>query len=127
MARTRRKTGETIDTQVMVADVYKEIEDNYRDANLSKIAKKYDVSLAYVSECVRVESGKTFKQLLQKKRMDVAAQKLRKTKWTIKRIIDDIGYENTSYFYQVFRAHFGMNPSEYRKMPLKPGRKPKDK
>ena len=29
-------------------------------------------------------------------------------------IIAQVGYENTSYFYRLFRAHYGQSPREYR-------------
>ena len=55
----------------------KEITQNYREASLSNVARSYGVSLAYVSECVRAQTGKTYKELLQKHRMETAARLLR--------------------------------------------------
>ena len=39
----------------------------------------YGVSLAYVSECVRAQTGRTYKELLQKHRMETAARLLRRS------------------------------------------------
>lgn len=91
-----------------------EIASNYREANLSRVAREYDVSLAYVSECVRVQTGKTYKQLLQKHRLETAARLLRRSDWSIQRIIAYVGYENTSYFYRLFHDYYGVSPREYR-------------
>ena len=49
-----------------------EITKNYREASLSNVARSYGVSLAYVSECVRAQTGRTYKELLQKHRMETA-------------------------------------------------------
>lgn len=120
-----RGRSEIIDRKAMVESALREIESNYRDANLSHVADEYNVSLAYVSECVRVETGKTYKELLQKKRMEVAARQLRKTNMNIQQIIANVGYQNTSYFYHLFKQHYGVGPREYRVTPRKPGRIPK--
>ena len=32
-------------------------------------------------------------------------------------IIESVGYDNTSYFYRIFREKYGMSPKEYRRKP----------
>ena len=64
--------------------------------------------------CVRAETGRTYKELLQKHRLELAARLLRRSDMTIQQIIAQVGYENTSYFYRLFRAHYGQSPREYR-------------
>lgn len=103
-----------VSRDAVVQAALKEITSNYRRANLSSVAQKFGVSLAYVSECVRAQTGKTYKELLQKHRIEIAARQLRRTDWTIQRIITYVGYENTSYFYRLFRERYGCSPREYR-------------
>ena len=91
-----------------------EITKNYREASLSNVARSYGVSLAYVSECVRAQTGRTYKELLQKHRMETAARLLRRSDWNIQQIITYVGYENTSYFYRLFHERYGQSPREYR-------------
>ena len=74
----------------------------------------YGVSLAYVSECVRAQTGRTYKELLQKHRMETAARLLRRSDLNIQQIIAQVGYENTSYFYRLFHERYGLSPREYR-------------
>ena len=104
----------TVNKEALVRAALDEIANNYREANLSNVAQAYQVSLAYVSECVRAETGKTYKELLQKHRLETAARLLRRSDMTIQQIIAQVGYENTSYFYRLFRAHYGQSPREYR-------------
>ncbi len=89
---------------------------NYREASLSNVARAYGVSLAYVSECVRAQTGKTYKELLQKHRMETAARLLRRSDLNIQQIIAQVGYENTSYFYRLFHERYGLSPREYRQV-----------
>ena len=77
--------------------------------------RAYGVSLAYVSECVRAQTGRTYKELLQKHRMETAARLLRRSDLNIQQIIAQVGYENTSYFYRLFHERYGQSPREYRR------------
>ena len=90
--------GETVSREALVQAALQELTQNYRAASLSNVARTYGVSLAYVSECVRTQTGKTYKELLQKHRMETAARLLRRSDLNIQQIITQVGYENTSYF-----------------------------
>ena len=98
-----------------VLSALREIEENYRTADLTRLAGELHVSLPYLSAAVHRATGRTFKELLLEKRLSKAAQLLRETRLTTQDIILAGGYENTSYFYRVFRARFGVTPKEYRR------------
>ena len=100
----------------LVRAALQEITQNYREASLSNVARAYGVSLAYVSECVRAQTGKTYKELLQRHRMETAARLLRRSDLNIQQIIAQVGYENTSYFYRLFHERYGLSPREYRQV-----------
>ena len=107
--------GEAVSREALVQAALQEITQNYREASLSNVARSYGVSLAYVSECVRAQTGKTYKELLQKHRMETAARLLRRSDLNIQQIITQVGYENTSYFYRLFHERYGQSPREYRR------------
>lgn len=65
--------GAAVSREELVQAALDEITKNYREASLSNVARSYGVSLAYVSECVRAQTGRTYKELLQKHRMETAA------------------------------------------------------
>ena len=106
--------GGTVSREALVQAAMKEITQNYREAILSNVAREYGVSLAYVSECVRAQTGKTYKELLQKHRVETAARLLRRSDLNIQQIISMVGYENTSYFYRLFHERYSLSPREYR-------------
>ena len=105
---------EAVSRDALVQAALQEINQNYREASLSNVARAYGVSLAYVSECVRAQTGRTYKELLQKHRMETAARLLRRSDLNIQQIIAQVGYENTSYFYRLFHERYGLSPREYR-------------
>ena len=49
--------AEMVSREALVQAALKEITQNYREASLSNVARAYGVSLAYVSECVRAQTG----------------------------------------------------------------------
>lgn len=91
-----------------------EVEENYATASLTQVAARQKVSDAYVSARVKEETGSTFTQLLQQKRLARAAQLLHESPLPVESIIEAVGYGNTSYFYRLFRQSFGITPKEYR-------------
>ena len=103
---------EAVSRDALVQAALQEITQN--EASLSNVARAYGVSLAYVSECVRTQTGRTYKELLQKHRMETAARLLRRSDLNIQQIIAQVGYENTSYFYRLFHERYGLSPREYR-------------
>ena len=108
--------AEMVSREALVQAALKEITQNYREASLSNVARAYGVSLAYVSECVRAQTGRTYKELLQRHRMETAARLLRRSDLNIQQIIAQVGYENTSYFYRLFHERYGLSPREYRQV-----------
>lgn len=101
-------------TNTIVVSALKEIEENYAAASLTAVAKRNNVTSAYVSRIVREKTGKTFKELLKEKRLAKAAALLKSTSIPIGDIILIVGYENTSYFYKIFFEKYNMSPKEFR-------------
>ena len=106
--------GETVSREALVQAAWKEITQNSFVPGFAAALIAYGVSLAYVSECVRAQTGRTYKELLQKHRMETAARLLRRSDMNIQQIITLVGYENTSYFYRLFHERYGLSPREYR-------------
>ena len=101
-------------THGLVMEALREIEENYRCANLSLVAERFGVSLAYLSQLIRKTTGSSFKMLLKEKRLAKAAQLLRSTSLTVAEIILAVGYDNSSYFYRIFSEKYRCVPKDYR-------------
>ena len=100
------------DQAVMEALAY--IQSNYRTASLTALANQMNLPDYALSKLIKTETGSTFKELLQQKRLHQAARLIRETDLPVSDVITLVGYENTSYFYRVFREEFGLTPREYR-------------
>ena len=94
----------------------REIEENYRSANLSALAARLGCSLSYLSRAVKKATGCSYALLLQQKRMEKAAALLQQSSLTVSEVMQAVGYHNSSHFYHLFEDMFHVSPRTYRKM-----------
>lgn len=87
----------------------------YKDMSLLKAAEHFHFHPNYLSNLVKKEFGKNFKDLLIDIRMVEAGRMLRTTNKKISDIMQNVGYLNESYFYRQFKNKYKVTPFEYRK------------
>ena len=90
------------------------IDNYYTEATLAEFARENQMDVYTISRIIKKQTGKTFKSLLENKRMSQACFLLKNTNLSIEEISYNIGYENLSFFYKLFRRLQGMSPREYR-------------
>ncbi|MBS5079608.1 MAG: AraC family transcriptional regulator [Clostridiales bacterium] len=100
---------------LFIMQVLKYIEENYKVATLSEIAGEMNQSVSNMSKQIKHATGRTFKELLQEKRLSQAEHLIRDTTIPITDIIYLVGYDNTSYFHRIFKENYHMSPKSYRK------------
>lgn len=98
----------------IILTVLRYIEEHYQEASLTELAIELNQSVYQLSRLIKENMGKNFKELLQTKRLNQAAYWLTTTRRSVEEIIEKIGYDNTSYFYRIFKGRYGMTPKEYR-------------
>ena len=106
---------ENYDTK-LIMNVLKYIDEEYRIANLVEISKNLNQPNYKISKIVKEATGLTFSELLQEKRLEKASELLKNTSLSIEDIIKDVGYENATYFYKIFKNKFDMSLKQYRKI-----------
>ena len=84
------------------------------EGTLSELAVEMKVDVYWLSREIKKKSGKTYKELLQEKRMQQAVYLLINSRIAVSDIIEAVGYDNTSYFYRKFKERYGISPKEYR-------------
>lgn len=111
----KMETGSSRFDTELTGNVLNYIEEHYKDGSLSELAELMNYDLYWLSREIKKRTGKTYKELLQAKRMSQAVYLLTSSRLTIADIIESVGYDNTSYFYRKFRERYGVSPKEYRR------------
>ncbi len=106
--------GEEMSEQMVIMSVLKYVEEHYRDGELSDLAGLMHYDLSWLSRLIKKQTGKTFTELMQIKRMNHAAFLLKSTNLTVVEVCLRVGYENISYFHRLFNSRFNMSPKKYR-------------
>lgn len=100
--------------QNLIFTALKYIEDNYKTGTLEELSSLTGWPDYSISKLIKKHAGRTFKNLLQIKRLNQAAFLLTTTRLPVEDIILLVGYDNTSYFHRIFKEHFHMTPKAYR-------------
>lgn len=82
---------------------------------LDDMANQIGLSTSHFRTIFTNQIGRTPGSYFSNMRMNKAAQLLRETQISIKRISMTLGYNNVSNFYRVFKSHYRMPPKFYRK------------
>jgi YesN/AraC family two-component response regulator len=100
--------------QNLVFSVLDYIEHHYQDGTLTEVSELLHRPAYYISRLLKKRMGWNFKELLQLRKLQQAAYLLTNSTLSVDQIIEHIGYENSSYFYRVFREKYECSPKEYR-------------
>lgn len=112
----KRAWGDTQNiTNCKIMEIISYIDFHYHDISLDSLAKALKYNKNYLSTKIKQELGKGFFDLLNDKRLSVAKKLLRETEMTIADITYEIGYNDPSYFYKMFKQKYGETPLRYRK------------
>ena len=90
------------------------ISKEYKEGSLSKIADRLNQPEYKICRVVKKYTGHTFKQLVQETRLNYAGKLLLTTKMPVSEIMNEVGYENITYFYKIFKSKYSLTPNEYR-------------
>ena len=90
------------------------VDEQYRDASLKAFAEVVREDEYVLSRIIKKNTGSTFKDLLQNKRMSKACDLLKNTDISIADISVLIGYGNTSFFHRLFRRLYNCSPRDFR-------------
>lgn len=93
----------------------KEYVENYYDEQitLAEIADHLYVNKNYLSQLFKKVTGETFVNYLNHYRIDKAKELLKDKKYMVYEVSEMVGYQNSTYFSQVFKALTEVSPSEY--------------
>ncbi|MEP7374321.1 MAG: helix-turn-helix domain-containing protein [Chitinophagaceae bacterium] len=78
------------------------------------LANSLNISARYLTDLLKVETGKTAIDLIHIALINEAKNRLRKKDKTISEIAYDLGFENMSYFSRLFKKETGMLPTSFK-------------
>jgi transcriptional regulator GlxA family with amidase domain len=79
------------------------------------MAEACDIGTTHFTNQFITLTGETPAKLLQRLRLERAAELLRTTTLTLKEICSKTGFSRASYFIDVFTQKYGLTPLQYRK------------
>ena len=101
--------------QAVAFSVLKYIESHYKSGTLADASAAVELPPYTVSRLLKRHTGLNFKELLQKRKLEQAAYLLSNTPLTVDAIRENIGYDNSSYFYRCFKDKYGCSPADFRR------------
>lgn len=87
---------------------------NGKEPTPTYLAGNLNLSTSYFNDLLKFETGKTFEQYFQLKRLDVAKRMLLKSDATSTVVAKQLGYPNVQCFSLVFKKIIGVAPNNYR-------------
>ncbi|WP_449461209.1 AraC family transcriptional regulator [Streptococcus suis] len=118
LARLLPTVEKTVDLQLeesTYAQVLKIIDREYATIGLAELAQRLKFNKNYLSNLIKTESGQTFTQLVNQRKLMKAQLLLRTTQLPIQEIALSVGFSNKTYFYDKYKETFGHGPKEERK------------
>jgi two-component system response regulator YesN len=86
------------------------------DILLGSLSKQFNISLGYISTLIKKETGKTYTDYVVSKRLNLAKDLLSDASLSIQEIVERVGYKDYFHFNKLFKKHYGITPSKYRKI-----------
>lgn len=98
-----------------ISDIIRYLEKNYKEVTLESAAKHFQFHPTHLSKILRKLTGTGFIDIIHQVKINQAGILLKTTDLPVNMVANEVGYENVSFFYKVFKKHFGCTPSAYKK------------
>lgn len=92
------------------------IQEHYQDFDSRQMADHFHLSSSYLSRLFRQQTDHTLSEVVQEIRIKIAQNLLQYTENSIVDVAEKVGYNDTSYFIEIFRKKTGKTPLQYRRM-----------
>lgn len=102
------KEGEQM-TQILLY-----INHNYASISLEEVAEEFHYSKTYLNRIFKKHMGTTILKQIQDTRLQESCQFLKNTRMSVEDIALHVGYEDTSYFIELFKKKYKKTPLQYR-------------
>lgn len=101
------------DEQIVQVQMW--LRDNYaRNITMSTLAKRFDMSTRTLNRRFKSATGSTPLAYLRRTRINTAKDLLKTSNLSIAEIAERTGYQDTTYFTELFKSQLDTTPSDYR-------------
>lgn len=98
-----------------ITDIVLFIQNNCKDATLTSVAAHFHFHPNYLSAAIKKFTNHNFTFVLQEAKLKKASFLLKNSDISVVEVASNVGYQNTNFFYKIFKKYYGCNPTEYRK------------
>ena len=105
----------TLPSSLFIGEILKHINRHYDDVCLTELASLYNLHPNSLSAMIKKQTGKNFSEHLTEVRLNRAAYYLKNSTISVQEISEKMGYQDKSYFFRLFKKHYGTSPNQYRK------------
>jgi two-component system response regulator YesN len=110
--KAKKEQGDT----KLINEIKKYIYNNLEAGlTLKDVADHFSYSPNYLGHIFKENTGRRFSSYITYKRLDKACELLKETDLFVYEIAYKVGYKNITYFSKIFKEHFNLTPSNYRK------------
>lgn len=103
-------------SQKVVVQIENYVKSNYsQNISLKEMGQKFYINSAYLGQIFRKAYGISFREYLNKCRIDKASELLIETDYMVYEIAETVGYNDSDYFVNKFVSMKGCSPTTYRK------------
>ena len=88
----------------------------HKPLTLQTFCNQKHYNLSYISRRFKQETGMTFREYVQKIRIEKACELLAGSDMTVSEIARAVGYDDIQFFHSVFKRLLHMTPKEYKKL-----------
>ena len=111
--------ADTYERSTLNAHVQKAMEyiDNHitEPLSLEDVAAMLHLTREYTAALFKRETGMTVTQYINNRKLSRASDLIREEGNDLAEIAKSLGYKNYTYFSSIFKKHFGVSPSQFRK------------
>ena len=110
---TKNVSDFSIDEQ-NIEEIIQYINNHYATITLDKLSCHFNYNPNYLSNKIKLKTGKSFKELIELRRIDTAQNLIIKTDLSLTEINQLIGYQNVTSLYRLFKKYLDCSPAEFR-------------
>lgn len=112
---TREHHGDLRESRINSKEIRFYIENNYgKDLSLNDLSELFHFNSIYINRILKKDTGYTFLEILNNKRMAVSLRLLEETDLKVSRIAEQVGIPDQRYFSTIFKKYYGCSPKQYK-------------